>query len=96
VNHGTCLRLDGDTALTLNIEFIQNLFIRITCRDRPRVFQQSIAQGTLSMVDMRNNTKVSVSFDRNGSNPGLEFGWCRFRFRGSVGAKGWDKSWCGT
>ncbi|KAI6767776.1 hypothetical protein HG530_005785 [Fusarium avenaceum] len=94
VDHGTRLRLDGNTTFALNIELVENLLIRIASRYRARIFQQSIAQGAFPMVDMRHDTKVAVSLDRNRGNSSLKLGRRRFVIRRSVGAKRCEEGWC--
>lgn len=66
----------------------KNLLVGIASRDGPRALQESVAQRTLAMVDMRNDAEVAVSLDRDRSNAGLELGGRRFRREGASAYRG--------
>lgn len=62
----------------------QDLLVLVAGRDSPRILQQSIAQGTLSMIDMRHDAKVSVAFDWDRCDASLQLSRRSLsRFRGS-------------
>ena len=53
------MALDCDATLTLKIHIIQHLSLHILTFHRFGVFQQTVGQGTLSMINMGNNTKIA-------------------------------------
>ena len=55
--HGLCL--DGDTALTLNIHIIQNLFGHLALAQTAANLYQAVSQGGFAMVNMGNNGKIT-------------------------------------
>lgn len=79
VKHCAGLRLHGDASFTFDFEFVEDLLVRIAGRDGARQLQQPVTQRALAMVDVRNDTKVAVSFDGDGSDPGFELSGRRFR-----------------
>jgi hypothetical protein len=53
------MRLDGDSALSLNIHVIKQLIPEIALLDGLCPEQQLVGQGRLSVVNMSYNTEVS-------------------------------------
>ena len=53
------MALDGDTLLLLEVHRVEDLVLHITCSKGIGYLEHSICQGTLAMVNMGNNTKVS-------------------------------------
>jgi hypothetical protein len=54
------MAFDGDTSFLFEVHIIKHLSVRGF--DGFCYFQKSIGQGTLTMVNMRNDTKVSYIF----------------------------------
>lgn len=59
----------------------KNLLVRVARRYSPSMLEQAIAERALAMVNMRNDAKVSISFDRNRGYSCFELGRCRFPLR---------------
>jgi len=73
VQHGTCLGLDGNASFSLDIELVQNLSISTFFNDTSE-FEQAVAQGTLSMVDVSDDAEVAEAVYGDGGDTFLEFG----------------------
>ena len=56
------MALDSDALLLLQIHGVQNLVLHIAFRKGIRNLEHSVSQGALSMVNMRNDAKVSCMF----------------------------------
>ena len=59
VIHLDRMALDRDALLLLKVHRVEDLILHITRIQRIRNLQHSVGKGTLSMVDMRNDAKVS-------------------------------------
>ena len=59
VVHLDCVALDGDSLLLLQIHRVEDLVLHVTRCQRICNLKHSVGQGTLSVVDMRYDTKVS-------------------------------------
>ena len=73
VDHTTCLRLDCDPTLPLNVELVENLLLSSSL-DSARKLKQPVAKRALAMVDMSNDTEVAIPFKRNICDSSLEIG----------------------
>ena len=51
--------LDGDTFLLLKVHRIQHLVFHVSGCESVGYLQHSVSQGTLTMVNMRNNAEIS-------------------------------------
>ena len=67
VQHGTCLGLDGNASFSLDIELVQNLSISTFFNDTSE-FEQAVAQGTLSMVDVSDDAEVAEAVYGDGGD----------------------------
>jgi hypothetical protein len=56
--------LDGDTLLTLEIHIIEHLCLHLALIQRICLFQEAVCEGTLTVVDVCNNAKVSYVLHR--------------------------------
>ncbi|KAK1774102.1 hypothetical protein QBC45DRAFT_425873 [Copromyces sp. CBS 386.78] len=83
VDHGACLRFDRDAALALDIELVQDLLVSIAGHDRARVLQQPVGERALAVVDVGDDTEVSVTLERDGGNSFLDLD--RSPFDGHLG-----------
>lgn len=69
----------------------QDLLVAVAGRDGARVFQQTIAQRALAMVDVGDDAEVAISVNRDGGDASLEFRGRRFLHRfGSECASRWE------
>ncbi len=59
VLHPRRLRLDGDTALALNVHRVEDLSLHIALGDGLCVFQKAISQSRLAVVDVGDDRKVA-------------------------------------
>ena len=59
VVHRHRMRLDRDPALTLQIHRIEQLVLLVPFLNGPGALEQSIRQGRLAVIDMRNDTKIA-------------------------------------
>ena len=60
VNHGSRLRYHGYPSFSFNLKRIEHLALAlIQLVNRTRHFQHSVSEGTLSMVNMRDDAKVA-------------------------------------
>src|SRR5947209_16021360 len=57
------MRLDCDAALAFEIHRIQELVLLVAGMDRPRRFQQTIAQRRLAVIDVRDDAEVARPLD---------------------------------
>jgi hypothetical protein len=87
VQHAACLRLHCDAALSLNIQFVQDLFIP-TLLDCARELQKTVTERTFAMVDMSNNAKVPKAFNWDGGDSLLEVGIVPLSGMGSEAFRG--------
>lgn len=62
VEHGTCLRLDGDASLALDVELIQDLSIA-SLLNGARQFKKTIAESAFAMVDVSHDAEVPESLN---------------------------------
>ena len=77
VDHGARLRLDSDTALSLDIKFVENLLVASSLNGA-RELQQPVAERALAMVDVCDNAEVAEPLNGNPRDPVLQRG-CRRR-----------------
>src|SRR3954464_3953243 len=59
VSHPDRVQLDGDSALALEIERIQDLRLHLPLLQHPRCLDQAIGQRRLTVVDVRDNAEVA-------------------------------------
>ena len=59
-------RLDGDAALALEVHVIKDLLLHITLCDRLGLFEDTVGQGGLSVVDMGDDAEISDVFSVQG------------------------------
>src|ERR1700760_1966380 len=83
-DHTTGLSFHSDTALSFNVQLVQNLFVFswFNCSSK---LEQTIAESTLSMIDMCHNTKVPKSFYWDSSDSSFKRGfgfWCKSPYGG--------------
>ena len=64
VIHLDRMALDGDTLLLFKIHGVKYLILHITLSKGICYFQHPVSQGTLTMVDMRYDAKISSMFHR--------------------------------
>ena len=53
------LRLDGDAALTLEVQLVEHLVLHVAQRHRPGRLEQPIGKGGLAMIDVRDDAEVA-------------------------------------
>ena len=53
------MRFDRDAALFLQVHIVQHLVLHLPHINGARQFQHAIRQGTLTVVDMRDDTKIT-------------------------------------
>jgi len=56
--------LYGNTLLALQIHVVEHLILHLALVERIRLFQQSVGQRTLAVVDMGDNTEIAYVFHR--------------------------------
>jgi len=54
---------DGDAALTFEVHGVQKLFLSLPLLDGAGKFEETIREGRLAVVDMRDDAKVAREFD---------------------------------
>ena len=64
VLHLNSVTFDRDTTLFFQIHIVQYLVLHLPNIHRPGDLQHTIRQGTLTVVNMRNNTKISYFFHK--------------------------------
>ncbi len=55
----SCLRLDGDTTLFLNVHGVENLRLHFTLLQTTATLNQSIGECRFAMIDVRNDGEIS-------------------------------------
>jgi hypothetical protein len=68
----------SNASFALNVEFIEDLLVP-TGLDCPCELEETVTERGLAMIDMRNYTEVTKSFDRDRSDAFLEI---RLLFQG--------------
>ena len=69
VLHLNSVALDGDSSFPFQVHVIQELILFFSFRNRAGEVQQTVGQGTFTMVDMSDDTKVANVLHRSGSEP---------------------------
>jgi hypothetical protein len=64
---------DGNTAFTLQVHTVQQLFLKIAFCDSFGNFKHTVGKGGLAVVDMGNNAKISDMFKFQSCTSGLKF-----------------------
>lgn len=59
VVQGCGLRLDGDTALFLDVHRVQHLRLHVTLGQTSAILDQAVCQGRFAMVNMGNDGKIT-------------------------------------
>ena len=59
------MRLDRDPALALQVHRIEQLILLVALVDRAGALEQSIRQGGLAVIDVRDDAKIAGELDRH-------------------------------
>ena len=59
VIHANGVRFDGNTPLALEVHAIEHLILHLKFAQRLRLLEQAVGQGRFSVVNMRDNGKIS-------------------------------------
>jgi hypothetical protein len=70
--HLDSMRLDSDASLAFQVHVIEDLGLQVFARYCMGILQQSVCQGTLTVVDMRYYAEISDIFHSN------YFFYCKF------------------
>jgi len=62
IGQGDGLALDGDAALALQVEPVQELVLELALAHHPAVLDQAVGQGGLAVVDVRDDAEVASVF----------------------------------
>jgi hypothetical protein len=59
IGHADGVQLDGDAALALEVERIQNLSLHLALLQHPRRLDQPVGEGGLAVIYVRDNAEVT-------------------------------------
>ena len=59
------MRLDRDPALAFQVHRIEQLILLVALVDRAGAFEQTIRQGGLAVIDVRDDAKIAGQLDRH-------------------------------
>jgi hypothetical protein len=67
VGHPHGIELDRDPTLALEVQGVQDLGLHLSLLEHPRLFDQTVGQGGLSVVDVRDDAEVADVIELHGS-----------------------------